>query len=83
MTKPFQRENIIFYAFFEYIYQSWLFNSYYAYQLNSQSMGSPDKQKAVKRLTVCLVKKRISWNKPNKKMSASQKLQLLESDSST
>ena len=48
ITKYFQRKNIIFfYALFEYIYRSWLFDSYNKYQLNSQSMGRLDKRKAV------------------------------------
>ena len=81
--KPFLRKNIFFYAFFKYIYRSWLFHSYHTYQLNSQSMGPPDERKAGRTHNL-LVKKQIPWNKSIMgAMSASQNLQLLESDSVT
>ena len=71
-----------------YIYWSWLFHSYYTYQLNSRSMGVHlinERQQETQNL---LVKKQIPWSKPIREgwggrgaMSASRKLQLLESDS--
>ena len=40
-----QKEFNFFYTLFEYMYRSWLFHSYFTYQMNSQSMGLPDKRK--------------------------------------
>ena len=54
------------------------------FQFNSQSMGRPEDKRKAARAPVCWVKKRIPGNKPIAgAMSASQKLQLLESDSVT
>ena len=46
ITKPFQRKNLVFYAFFKYIHRSWLFHSNYTYQLSGSN------------LWVCLINKR-------------------------
>ena len=40
-NKAFSKKEYIFLCFFKYMYRSWLFHSYYTYQLNSQSMGTP------------------------------------------
>ena len=54
-TKPFQRKNVVFYAFLNiyiyiyiYIYRSSLFHSYYRYQLNSKNIGPPDNRKSAR-----------------------------------
>ena len=80
----FKERIYIFYTLLVYIVVLVIsFVLHYTHQLNSQSLGGPDKPKAT-RLRFCWVKKQIPWNKPIKgAMSASQKLLLLESDSIT
>ena len=63
---PSKKENNFFYALFKCMYRSWIFHSYYTYQLNSQSMGRPDKRKAARDILLSTVlnsslsKKRIN-----------------------
>ena len=52
---PSKKENNFFYALFECMYRSWIFHSYYTYQLNSQSMGRPDKRKAARDILLSTV----------------------------
>ena len=63
---PSKKENNFFYALFKCMYRSWILHSYYTYQLNSQSMGRPDKRKAARDILLSTVlnsslsKKRIN-----------------------
>ena len=62
----FKERIYIFYTLLVYIVVLVIsFVLHYTHQLNSQSLGRPDKPKAA-RLRFCWVKKRIPWNKPIK-----------------